>query len=111
MSKEKMDLVVAENQMKEEHIAAAKDILEMIEQYGNTELAQRVRIRYGLDEIKFYDLEDSPFFRCLQKANMNGYIQGHLHNGKETDVRYPVISVNDDIRKFNKLYEVIKNDS
>jgi hypothetical protein len=52
---------VAENQMNDEHVLTAKDIIRMCEERGYNDLSEAIRIRYGLDEINYYDLKQSKF--------------------------------------------------
>ncbi len=102
-------LEVAENQMGEEHVLVARDIIRMCDERGYNDLSQAIRIRYGLEQLNYYNLEDSKFFQACNQVELNGYVQGHVHSGDETAIRYPVISVNGDIRKFELLYENIRN--
>jgi hypothetical protein len=106
---EKLILDVGENQMSEQHVLAAKDIIRMCDERGYNDLSQAIRIRYGLEQLNYYDLDESKFIQACKEVGLNGCVQGHVHVGDETAIRYPIISVNGDIRNFELLYENIKN--
>jgi hypothetical protein len=103
------ELEVATNQMNDKHVLAAKDIVRMCEERGYHDLSQAIRIRYGLAEINYYNPSESKFVQACDAIGLNGCVQGHVHTGDETAVRYPIISVNGDIRKFDELFDYIKN--
>jgi len=103
------ELEVAQNQMSSEHVLAAKDIIRMSDERGYHDLSQAIRIRYGLEELNYFDPSESKFVQACDAIGLNGCVQGHVHSGDETSVRYPIISVNGDIRKFDELYDYIKN--
>lgn len=103
------ELEVAQNQMNDEHVLAAKDIVRMCEERGYQDLSQAIRIRYGLEQIKYYDISENKFIQACDAVGLAGCVQGHVHSGDETAIRYPIISVNGDIRKFDDLYNAIRN--
>jgi hypothetical protein len=107
---EEYKLEIASNQKTESDVAVAKDIIRMCDERGFNELAESIRIRYGLAETKHYNIEDSKFVQACRAVNISGNIQGHVHSGDEGAVRFPVIAMVEDVRKFEVLYEYIKNE-
>lgn len=101
--------VVATNELREDHIAAAKDIIQMAEETGQYEFAQMIRYKYGIAKIETYNMEESEFVQAARKSGLNVYAQGHIQVGYgEEAIRYPIVSMSDDIRKFNEFYEKMK---
>jgi hypothetical protein len=108
---EEYTLVAARGQHTESDIVVAQDIIRMCEERGLEELAQTIRIRYGMEEIKHYSLDGNRFVEACKACGISGNVQGHVHSGDEGAIRYPVVAVVEDIRKFEALYDYIKGDA
>lgn len=108
---EQYTLAVAKGQTTEEDIVVANDIIRMCEERGLQELVSAIKIRYGMEEVKHYPLDGNRFVEACKACNIPGNVQGHAHSGDEGAVRYPVIAVVEDIRKFEALYDYIKNEN
>ena len=103
-------LVAAKGQTTEADIVVANDIIRMCEERGLQELVSAIKIRYGMEEVKHYPLDGNRFVEACKACNIAGNVQGHVHSGDEGAMRYPVVAVVEDIRKFEALYDYIKNE-
>ena len=65
---------------------------------------------YGMEEVKHYPLDGNRFVEACKACKISGNVQGHAHSGDEGAIRYPVIALVEDIRKFEALYDYIKNE-
>jgi len=104
-------LVAAQGQTTEADIVVANDIIRMCEERGLQELVSAIKVRYGMEEVKHYPLDGNRFVEACKACNIAGNVQGHVHSGDEGAMRYPIIAVVEDIRKFEALYDFIKNDA
>ena len=104
-------LVAAKGQTTDADIVVANDIIRMGEERGLQVLASAIKIRYGMEEVKHYPLDGNRFVEACKACNIAGNVQGHVHSGDEGAMRYPIVAVVEDIRKFEALYDYIKNDA
>lgn len=103
-------LVAAAGQTTEADIVVANDIIRMCEERGLQELASAIKVRYGMEEVKHYPLDGNRFVEACKACKISGNVQGHAHSGDEGAIRYPIIALVEDIRKFEALYDYIKNE-
>lgn len=95
--------------IKLEHQSAALEISNMLKSLGHTDVAEEILVRFQIEQIPTYDMEDSEFVREMKEAGIYVAIQGFLKEGSGKDAfQYPLIAVNGDIRQFNKLIEDLK---
>jgi len=96
----------------DDHKKAAEEIAALAEQQGMTMFAELIKTRFQVKEIPKYDISNSKFVQYCEKADLRLVTQGFLREGIEPDViQYPLMVLCDDIRRLEKLVEVIKNDS
>lgn len=81
----------------------AESIALICEEYGQLDLAEKIRYDYQLKSIERFDLQKSIFYAIAKKNNINVRQQGWI---KENNIIYPLVSMDEDIRKLDKL---IKN--
>ena len=63
---------------------------------------------FGIVSRPRYDLKESEFVKCCEKANILTITQGYV---VDNNIEYPVVFIQDDIRKLNEFIEKIKSDS
>lgn len=92
----------------EEHKKVAEEIANILSDIGQPMLAELVKVKFQVVDRPKYKLDDSPFIDFCKKAGLHFTIQGYtIENG----VEYPLVTLCEDIRKLNKLHEVMKNDN
>lgn len=93
-----------------DHRDAAKEIANIIAGSGNIMLAEIIKQRFKVVEIPKFNLEDSKFARACMSAGVFPAVQGHVQEGSDIEkIEYPLVGICEDIRKLEKLYEIIKN--
>lgn len=97
--------------LNEDHKSAASEIAIFLESQGLGDVASVIKHRFKIQEIPFYNLEDSEFFKYCQEANIFCAVQGYIHENVNTPeaVQYPIVCISEDIRSFDRLVKVIKN--
>lgn len=94
--------------LSDEQIATAKEIANLVEQYGQEGIAEVIRSRFKIKEIPRFDDQKTKFYQHLQKFNLAYGVQGMIREGFDTTaVNIPVVSVTGDIREFEKLVESV----
>jgi hypothetical protein len=110
---DKVKYVFDYGNIKEEHQAIARDIVEKMNKGLHGEnLKKELIYLFKLEKEEEYDIENNVFSNYAKKAQLNvnkqGYISTKSDDGKIKN--YPVIAVCDDIRKFDKMIELIYKD-
>ena len=95
----------------EDHKKAASEIAIFLENQGYSEMASVIKHRFKIEEIPFYNLENSEFYNYCTKAGLFCAVQGYIHENINTPdaVQYPIVCISGDIRSLEKLVAVIKN--
>ena len=64
---------------------------------------------FKLENEDNYDLDDSIFIQYAKEAGLVTSKQGHIteKKGSNKPMNWPIISICDDVRKFDKLVEII----
>ena len=94
----------------EEHKDAAKEIAGIVESFGNPMLSELIKQKFKVTEIPRYDLKDSKFAQACIQANVFPSVQGYVQEGTDLNkTEYPLIGISEDVRKLEKLFEIIKN--
>lgn len=97
--------------LNDDHKKAAEEIASLAEQHGMSMFADLVKTRFQVKEIPKYDISQSEFVKYCDKAGLHLGIQGFIREGGEPDIiQYPLMTLCDDVRKLEKLVEVIKED-
>lgn len=100
------------NNITEDHKALVREIIKLVknkDEPDNKDLILNLTTLFKLEEEEIFNIENSSFIKFAKKINLPAALQGyvtHKENGKKP-IMYPVISFCDDIRKFDKLIEVI----
>lgn len=92
----------------DDHKKAAEEIANILADSGQPMLSELVKLRFEVVERPKYNLNDSPFIDFCKKAGLHFVIQGYT---VENGIEYPMITICEDIRKLNKLHEVMHNDN
>jgi hypothetical protein len=103
-----IDNVFDYNSITDEHKRAVKEVLSVLEKFGYDMVADMIKMQFGIVARPRYDLKDSEFIKACQKANILTITQGYVI---DNNVEYPVVFIQDDIRKLNEFIEKIKTDS
>lgn len=96
--------------IKPEHQEAALEIINLLENSGNILLAELIKEKFQIKIRPQFDIDNTEFVEACKEAGLYCSIQGILHE-EGSDIDYQFISISDDIRKFLKLYDIIKNKS
>jgi len=95
--------------IKEEHKRVAEEISELAYQIGQPMLAELIKQKFQLVEIKKYDLEQSEFLNSIKQAGIPWSVQGSMVEGEGLDkVQYPLITINQDIRVLDAWFKSTK---
>jgi hypothetical protein len=95
--------------IKTEHQSAALEISNMLKSLGHSDIAEEILIRFQIEKIPTYDLEESTFIQEMKEAGIYVAIQGFLKEGSgKTAFQYPLVSVSGDIRQFNKMIDDLR---
>ena len=105
----KMDPNFNYGDITDEHKHAAKEIANLMEGMNQPMMAELIRERFQITPIPKYDFTQHPFVKACEKANLFCAVQGHVKDGSGK-MEYPVISISDDVRKFEDLFQIIVNE-
>lgn len=94
--------------LKPEHQEAALEIISILEKSNNLMLAELIKEKFQIKVRPQFDIENTAFVEACKEAGLYCSIQGVIQE-QGSDVDYQFISICDDIRKFLKLYDIIKN--
>jgi hypothetical protein len=96
--------------LNDDHKTAAAEIAIFLEGQGHREIASVIKHRFKIEEIPFYNLENSEFYNYCQQAGIFCAIQGYVHENVNTSdaIQYPIVCISNDIRSLEKLVAVIK---
>jgi len=96
--------------LNDDHKKAAEEIVFILRTIGQDFIAESISQRFKLVEPKKFNLEDSKFFQSCREAGIYINIQGFLVDHSDPEkTEYPIISLSEDVRNFDRLYETIKN--
>ena len=103
-----IDHVFDYNSITDEHKKAVKEVLSVLEEFGYDMVIDMIKVQFGIVSRPRYDLKESEFVKCCEKANILTITQGYV---VDNNIEYPVVFIQDDIRKLNEFIEKIKSDS
>ena len=87
----------------------AESIALTCEDWGAQHIADEIRTQYKLKSIDRFDMEKNSIFYNFAKVNkINVKQQGWI---KENNMMYPLVSVDEDIRKLDNLVKKIISES
>lgn len=88
--------------------ALVRDITNLLDKENLTNISNQLKLTFGLEKHDTYNIEESPFYNLCKENHIHMVKQGHtklMENGKTTE--YPIVSLCEDIRKFNNFIENI----
>jgi hypothetical protein len=95
--------------IKPEHKEAVAEVISLLRSHDLGTIADMLKIRFKIQEIPKYDASTSPWVVACTEAGIYNAIQGFVQEGVEPNIiQYPLMAVCDDIRKLEKLVDVIK---
>jgi hypothetical protein len=103
---EGMEPVFDYGSLKKEHKETAAEIAKILNQSGQTLLADLIKEKFELVEKPSYDWENSPFVLAAIEAGLYCNCQGTV---VDNGVNYQIVSITDDIRRLEKIIPVIIN--
>lgn len=94
--------------IKPEHQALIRDVLKLAPKDSH-QFKDKLSVLFKLEKEDNYDLDSSPFMEYAKEAGLIPMQQGHITEKKDGNkpMNYPIVSVCDDIRKFEKFIEII----
>jgi hypothetical protein len=103
-----VDHVFDYNSITDEHKKAVKEVLSILEKFGYDMVSDMIKLQFGIIQRPKYDLATSEFVKCCERANILTITQGYII---DNNVEYPVVFIQDDIRKLNDFIEKVKSGS
>ena len=86
-----------------------EEVIKLAKQQGLDIFVKFLEHKFNIVEQPTYDFEESEFVKEAAKNGLFVSVQGTIKSGnKPDDIVYPVISICEDIRKFEKFYNAIK---
>ena len=94
--------------IKPEHQALIRDVLKLAPKDSH-DFKDKLSVLFKLEPEDEYDLDNSPFMEYAKEAELIPMKQGHITEKKDGNkpMNYPIVSICDDIRKFEKFIEII----
>jgi hypothetical protein len=94
----------------DEHKSVVVEIVGLLKSMGQEELAGILNSRFKIVEPKRFKIADSQFVQACTANQIYCAVQGHVQSGTDLDsMHYPLVTMSEDIRKFERLFEYIKN--
>ena len=93
----------------DDHKSAASEIASIVEQSGNEMLAELIKVKFQIKEIPKYDLKQSKMVQACAEAGIYCAVQGLIQEGVDSEaIQYPMVTICEDVRKLETLYDLIK---
>jgi len=94
--------------IKPEHQALIRDVIQLAPKDSHS-FKDKLSVLFKLEQEDEYDLDGSPFMEYAKEAGLVPMKQGHIteKNDGNRPKNYPIISLCDDVRKFEKFIEII----
>ena len=95
----------------EKHLQIIGEVLETIKMFNNPMIEEVIKRKFKYVEPSKLIIEHHPFIEECKKIGLFLSTQGHLLENQHTkdEIMIPIVCIQDDVRKFFKLYENIKN--
>jgi len=103
---ESMEKVFDYGELKKEHKDTAEEIARILNEAGQSLLADMIKQKFEIVEKPTYDWENSPFVLAAVEAGLYCNCQGHV---EDNGIRYQIVSITDDIRRLEKILPVVIN--
>lgn len=107
-SKIEMNPIFDYNSITEEHKKVVKEITAMLDHHGQEMLSELIKLKFKIVETPKFNLKESVFMEACKKAEIIPVIQGFTI---EYGVEYPVVLIQDDIRKLDSFVANIRSGS
>ena len=92
--------VIDSNSLSKEQIKTLQDVALYLESINQPMISELIKQKYALKDFKLYDMNLSDFAKKCEEYNLSYAIQGYVSEG---DVRYPILCITEDIRKFDEF--------
>ena len=93
-----------------EHKSVVVEIVGLLKSMGQEEIAGLLNSRFKIVEPKRFKISDSQFVQACAANQIYCAVQGHVQSGTTLDsMQYPLVTMTEDIRKFERLFEYINN--
>ena len=88
-----------------------EEVIKLAKQQNLDVFAEFLKHKFEIEETPEYDMSQSKFFKIAAKLGLFGSQQGHITYPEDpTKTKYPVMGMTEDVRKFEDLYNAIKED-
>jgi hypothetical protein len=88
-----------------EHKSVVVEIAQILEQYGQTHLADMIKEQFKVVEVPRYKFSDSEMYKSFESAGIYLQIQGWV---TKDQIKYPIIGISEDVKKLEEWYKSIK---
>lgn len=97
--------------LSDEQKEAVTEVFRILSERHSTLDLTPLRIKFNLEEKKYYNLEDSYFYKECEKAGIVVNTQGYVKQGMGEDaIHYPLVDLAGDIRVFDKMFNNYKEE-
>ena len=97
--------------LSDEQKEAVTEVFRILSERHSTLDLTPLRIKFKLEEKKYYNLEDSYFYKECEKAGIVVNTQGYVKQGMGEDaIHYPLVDLAGDIRVFDKMFNNYKEE-
>lgn len=100
------------------HKKLVRDIIKRLEEKGvDKSIGEELHDFYELEDIPEFDLKNSLFQKVMSQGGVYCNMQGHVRGVDSNDkpMKYPVVTVCDDVRKLDKaisnIYDALSKQS
>lgn len=95
--------------MTDEHKKVAAEITEIIEQWGQKDLASFVKQQFELKTVPLFDISNSKFVKKAEEFGLAVNIQGYVHDRDSLgdEIKFPIVLISDDIRRLDDFIDSI----
>ena len=95
--------------LSDEQKTAVDEVFRILAEKHSTLDLTPLRIKFNLEEKKYYDIKDSDFYKKCKEKNLVVNTQGWKKEGLGDDaIHYPLVTIDGDIRKFDEIFNDYK---
>ncbi len=97
--------------LSQEQKEAVDEVFRVLSEKHSTLDLTPLRIKFKLEEKKYYDLKDSNFCKRCKDNKIVVDTQGWIKEGLGEDaIHYPLVTMSGDIRQFEELFNKYKEE-
>ena len=101
------EIVFDYGDINQDHKDAVLEVLNLVKQMGQPEIAEMLKYKFQIEEMPTYDPEQTRFWKLAKKYGINIASGGF---SIEEGVKYPYCTVDADIRVLEGLVDKIRDD-